>query len=57
VFGRESSGLPEEIRKDNEGFLIRVPMVESTTRSLNLANTVAVVVYEALRQGGYKGMR
>ncbi len=57
VFGRESSGLPEYIMQENEENLLRVPMAESTTRSLNLANTVAIVAYEALRQLGYPQMK
>jgi len=56
VFGRESSGLPEYIMSENQGQLFRVPMVETTTRSLNLSNTVAIVAYEALRQLGYPEM-
>ncbi|GAA0114844.1 tRNA (cytidine(34)-2'-O)-methyltransferase [Clostridium senegalense] len=57
VFGRESSGLPDYIRNENADNLIRVPMVETTTRSLNLSNTVAVIAYEGLRQIGFKGMK
>ncbi|NEU03788.1 tRNA (cytidine(34)-2'-O)-methyltransferase [Clostridium senegalense] len=57
VFGRESSGLPDYIRNENKDNLIRVPMVETTTRSLNLSNTVAVIAYEGLRQIGFKGMK
>ncbi|MBO1266201.1 tRNA (cytidine(34)-2'-O)-methyltransferase [Proteiniclasticum sp. SCR006] len=57
VFGRESSGLPEYIMEDNREQLFRVPMAESSTRSLNLSNTVAIVAYEALRQLGYPHMK
>jgi tRNA (cytidine/uridine-2'-O-)-methyltransferase len=57
VFGRESSGLPDHIRDGGYGTNIRVPMIESSTRSLNLSNTVAIVVYEAKRQTGFKGMK
>lgn len=57
VFGRESSGLPDSIRDGGYGTNIRVPMIESSTRSLNLSNTVAIVVYEAKRQTGFKGMK
>lgn len=57
VFGRESSGLPEYIMEENEQNLFRVPMAESSTRSLNLSNTVAIVAYEALRQLGYPHMK
>lgn len=57
VFGRESSGLPEYIMEENRAHLFRVPMAESSTRSLNLSNTVAIVAYEALRQLGYPHMK
>lgn len=57
VFGRESSGLPDYIREENEETCIRVPMVETTTRSLNLANTVNIIAYEALRQIGFPNMK
>lgn len=57
VFGRESAGLPDYIREDNKDTCIRVPMVETTTRSLNLANTANIIVYEALRQIGFPGMK
>ena len=57
IFGRESSGLPEDVRLDNPEGCIRVPMINSTTRSLNLSNTVAIVTYEALRQIGFKDMK
>ncbi len=55
MFGRESSGVPEEVHKKHNGF--RVPMVKSSTRSLNLSNTVAIVAYEALRQIGFPNMK
>lgn len=57
VFGRESSGLPDYIRNSNEDKCIRVPMIETTTRSLNLSNSVAIVAYEALRQINFPHMR
>lgn len=57
VFGRESSGLPDYIRDRYIENRIRVPMVSTTTRSLNLSNTVAIVVYEALRQLGFPDMK
>ncbi|SFN43908.1 tRNA (cytidine(34)-2'-O)-methyltransferase [Proteiniclasticum ruminis] len=56
VFGRESSGLPEYIMSENQEQLFRIPMIETTTRSLNLSNTVAIVAYEALRQMEYPNM-
>ncbi len=57
VFGRESSGLPDYIKEENRGNCIRVPMLQTSTRSLNLSNTVAIVAYEALRQLGYPNMK
>ncbi len=52
VFGKESYGLPEPLLKENYEKCIRIPM-KGFVRSLNLSNSVAVVVYEALRQLGY----
>ncbi|MBU3177262.1 tRNA (cytidine(34)-2'-O)-methyltransferase [Clostridium estertheticum] len=57
VFGRESSGLPDSVRGSDPERCIKVPMINSTTRSLNLSNTVAIVAYEALRQIGFKEMK
>lgn len=57
VFGRESSGLPEYIRNENFGNLIKVPMINTTSRSLNLSNTVAIIAYEALRQLEFPNMK
>ena len=57
VFGRESKGLPDYIREENKENLIKVPMVDTTTRSLNLSNTVAIIAYEGLRQIGFKNMK
>ena len=55
MFGKESAGIPEEILVDNEEFCIRIPMLEDI-RSLNLSNSAAIVLYEALRQTEYKSM-
>ena len=55
VFGRESRGLPQEMLEEQPQRCIRIPMIEEA-RSLNLANSVAVVVYEALRQHGFPGL-
>jgi len=55
MFGKESAGIPEEILVDNEEACIRIPML-SEIRSLNLSNSVAVVLYEALRQNGFSNM-
>lgn len=57
IFGRESSGVPENIREDMGNQCIRVPMIKSSTRSLNLSNTVALVAYEALRQLDFPNMK
>lgn len=49
IFGKESAGLPEAFRMAHEDECIRIPMVPEA-RSLNLANSVSIVLYEALRQ-------
>ena len=54
-FGKETAGLPESFRKAYRERCIRLPMREEA-RSLNLSNTVAVCVYEALRQTGFSGL-
>ena len=56
VFGKESAGLPESIRRTYSEGVIRIPM-SPENRSLNLANAVAVVLYEALRQTGFPGLK
>lgn len=56
MFGRESKGIPEEILVNHEKYCVRIPMF-SDTRSLNLSNSVCIVLYEALRQQGFKGLR
>ena len=56
VFGREDAGLPEELLKENEKSCVRLPMREEA-RSLNLSNTVAVGVFEVLRQWGYPKLK
>ncbi|NCA67553.1 MAG: tRNA (uridine(34)/cytosine(34)/5-carboxymethylaminomethyluridine(34)-2'-O)-methyltransferase TrmL [Clostridia bacterium] len=53
VFGKETHGLPEPLLKANYDNCIRIPMRENL-RSLNLSNAVAIVLYEALRQSGFK---
>ena len=55
MFGKESLGIPEEILVQHPGRCIRIPMVKDN-RSLNLSNSVAVVLYEALRQQGFPGL-
>lgn len=52
LFGKETKGLDEQLLKDNEQFAIRIPMVNET-RCLNLANSAAIILYEALRQNEY----
>ena len=52
MFGKESAGIPEEILVDHEDTCVRIPMM-GQIRSLNLGNSVAVVLYEALRQNGF----
>ncbi|MCR5717215.1 MAG: tRNA (cytidine(34)-2'-O)-methyltransferase [Lachnospiraceae bacterium] len=56
MFGKESGGIPEEILVDHEETCIRIPMLEEI-RSLNLSNSVAIVLYEALRQNQFAGMQ
>lgn len=56
VFGREDAGLPESLLYQNPEACVRLPM-RSMARSLNLSNTVAIAVYEALRQGGFDGLQ
>ncbi len=56
MFGKESAGIPEEILVENEEMCIRIPMLEQI-RSLNLSNSVAVVLYEALRQNRFREMQ
>jgi tRNA (cytidine/uridine-2'-O-)-methyltransferase len=56
MFGKESAGIPEEILVEHEENCIRIPMLDSI-RSLNLANSVAIVLYEALRQIGFHEMQ
>ena len=52
VFGKESSGIPKEILKDNLDNCMRIPMTDKV-RALNLSNCAAIVIYEVLRQQGY----
>lgn len=56
MFGKESAGIPEEILKEHPDRAVRIPMV-GETRSLNLGNSVAIVLYEALRQNGFEQMK
>lgn len=55
VFGKETKGLPEPLLKANPDKCVRIPMM-GELRSLNLSNSVAIAVYEGLRQGGFGNM-
>ena len=58
VFGKETAGLPEWLLHDHPDSCVRLPMIANdAARSLNLSNTVAVGVYEVLRQWGYPALR
>ena len=56
MFGKESAGIPEEILIEHPEECVRIPMI-GETRSLNLSNSVAIVLYEALRQNNFDHMR
>ena len=55
VFGRETKGLDEAFLKENYDRCVRIPM-HADARSLNLSNSVAILLYEALRQQGFPGL-
>ncbi len=55
VFGKETKGLPEELLMQNEETCLRIPM-DARARSLNLSNSAAIAVYEALRQNDFEGL-
>lgn len=54
VFGKETKGLPEELLLENQADCVRIPML-GEIRSLNLSNSVAIAVYEGLRQNDFSG--
>lgn len=56
MFGKESAGIPEELLLEHEETAVRIPML-GETRSLNLSNAVAVILYEALRQHEFAHLR
>lgn len=56
MFGKESAGIPEEILLENKENCVRIPMLDDI-RSLNLSNSVAIVLYEALRQQGFESFQ
>lgn len=53
VFGRETAGLPKSLLEKNYEHWLRIPMFNAQSRSLNLSNCVALVLFEALRQQGF----
>ncbi len=55
IFGKESTGIPKEILKKHLNHCLRIPMT-ANVRALNLSNSVAIVIYEALRQQNYKDL-
>ncbi|WP_216830765.1 tRNA (uridine(34)/cytosine(34)/5-carboxymethylaminomethyluridine(34)-2'-O)-methyltransferase TrmL [Alkalihalobacterium elongatum] len=55
VFGRETTGLPKELLEERKDYCLRIPQNEKI-RSLNLSNTAAIVIYEAIRQQGFRGL-
>jgi tRNA (cytidine/uridine-2'-O-)-methyltransferase len=57
VFGKETAGLPQKIVDACKDSCMRIPMAEGIPRSLNLSNSVALVLYEALRQQGFPNMK
>jgi tRNA (cytidine/uridine-2'-O-)-methyltransferase len=54
VFGRETAGLPRQLLEQNRERWLRIPMFNDASRSLNLSNCAAIVLYEALRQQGFE---
>lgn len=56
IFGKETKGIPKEIMDQFPGEIIRIPMSDAT-RSLNLSNTAAIILFEGLRQVGFPGMK
>jgi tRNA (cytidine/uridine-2'-O-)-methyltransferase len=55
VFGRETAGLPKQLIEENRERWLRIPMFNAESRSLNLSNCAALVLFEALRQQGFQG--
>lgn len=56
LFGKETAGLPHRLISENYDRAVRIPQI-SEARSLNLSNSAAIIVYEALRQQGFPGMK
>lgn len=57
VFGKETTGLPAEVLAEYEENCLRIPMNDAHIRALNLSNTAAILVYEALRQQSFIGLQ
>jgi len=58
LFGKETAGLPRDFIEDRKDRAIRIPMVgETALRSLNLSNSVNIILFEALRQMGFPGLK
>jgi tRNA (cytidine/uridine-2'-O-)-methyltransferase len=55
IFGKETTGLPAEVKENNKDRALRIPMT-GKVRSLNLSNTAAILIYEALRQQDYRDL-
>ncbi len=55
MFGKESAGIPERLLKENKEYCVRIPMVQGT-RSVNLSNAAAIILFEALRQQDFFGL-
>jgi len=55
IFGRETAGLPKSLLEENRERWLRIPMFNGQSRSLNLSNCAALVLFEALRQQGFNG--
>lgn len=55
IFGKETTGLPDELLRAHEETALRIPMTDKI-RSLNLSNTAAILVYEALRQQAFQDL-
>lgn len=56
LFGKETTGLPEEFMRAHEDECIRLPMNDEHVRSLNLSNTAAIMIYEVMRQHSFNGL-
>lgn len=56
MFGKETTGLPKDLLENNKDHFLRIPM-NTHIRSLNLSNTAAILVYEALRQQGFPHLK